>query len=693
MLLIVDVETSFQITQDGKKDPSPFNIENKLVSVGINDNYWFLAHDELDKQYLSEHAFGTKLAIQAELDKATLIVGHNIKFDIMWLLETGFTIPDVPLWDTMICEYVMARGLKPGLSLDACLQRRGLELKNPIIKEYMDKNISFEAIPIDVVELYGRQDVTQTAALYKRQQEELQKPEDAVLLNTIKMTNEFLKVVIEMERNGTCIDVPKLEQLEQDTKFKLQQMEHDLQTLVTKVMGDTKINLNSPEDLSKVLYSRYVPKKDTWAEIFNIGTEQRGAVKKRKKTTTMSNAKFVDAVRNHTALVYKTRAEQCETCGGRGRVPLILKNGKPGKAIRICQPCDGEGIIYVKLPEIAGLRIIPPSFNFVAAGGFKTDSDTVKLLLPAVRTQDAREFLEKLIQVNTLSSYVSSFIEGVKKNIRADGCVHAQFRQTVTATGRLSSSDPNWQNLPRGLTFPIRGVLRSRWDDGCLLEWDAAQLEFRVAAELSGDEQALEDILNNVDVHTNTAKALTEAGQPTSRQDAKPHTFKPLYGGTSGTAAEQAYYTWFLQRYKGIDTWHKRLQAAAIHPGTIRLPSGREYRFPNVKRLWNGNVTFSTQIKNYPVQGYATGDIVPMLTIAVAKEMKKAAVKSLLINEVHDSNIKDIYPGELNMMIKLVKDTLANWQDILCSFGLPVFKVPLAFEIKTGKHLLDMRVV
>ena len=121
------------------------------------------------------------------------------------------------------------------------------------------------------------------------------------------------------------------------------------------------------------------------------------------------------------------------------------------------------------------------------------------------------------------------------------------------------------QNMPRGGTFPVKKVFVSRFDGGKILEADFAQLEFRAAAYLSQDEVAIEEVSTGFDVHAYTAKVISDAGQPTSRQDAKAHTFAPLYGATGygRTKAEAAYYEHFTAKYKGVAAWHSRLAKEA----------------------------------------------------------------------------------------------------------------------------------
>lgn len=102
------------------------------------------------------------------LDSTTLLVGHNIKFDLTWLLESNFKY-NGRVYDTMIGEYVLARGLRKGLSLDASCKRRKIGMKDKRIEEFVDRGVSFENIPVDLVEEYGRQDVTITRKLFNSQ--------------------------------------------------------------------------------------------------------------------------------------------------------------------------------------------------------------------------------------------------------------------------------------------------------------------------------------------------------------------------------------------------------------------------------------------------------------------------------------------------------------------------------------------
>ena len=201
------------------------------------------------------------------------------------------------------------------------------------------------------------------------------------------------------------------------------------------------------------------------------------------------------------------------------------------------------------MSNIAGFQLKVTKVEHLAMHGFSCDKTRLEELMKTAN-DEAKTFLSNMVRFKAISHYLNSFIKGIKENVRRDGILHTEFMQCVTATGRLSSRAPNFHNQPRGGTFPIRKVVISRWEKGSITEADYSQLEFRVAAALSKDKVAIKDIIDGVDVHTRTANTLTAHGQVTSRQDAKTHTFKPLYGGTSGTKAEQAYYKSFLKTYK-----------------------------------------------------------------------------------------------------------------------------------------------
>ena len=678
MITTVDVETSWQKNENGGYDPSPFHPDNILVSVGLNsyfgDEYYFTNHSErIDK--------GCAIKIQETLDKTTLLVGHNIKFDLMWLLEAGFKY-NGRVYDTMLGEYILNRGVRKSLTLEMCCRRRKIGSKDSSIKEYMDRGISFENIPADVVEEYGKIDVQITRSLFDSQMDDLRLEKNKGLVMTVKMMNEFLVVLTNMERNGINIDTTELDKVEKEFRAEFAYLKQKIDKIVYKQMGDTKINLSSPEQLSWLIYSMKPKDKKQWAKIFNVGIDK--STGKNKRRPNYSRQQFRNLVADNTEVIHRTVAQQCVTCHGKGVIKKIKKDGSPFKNYTKCSECDGDGYVYTAMAKVAGFRQRPRSVYDIAESGFRTDRITLSKIASEAEGE-FKEFIDAIVRHNAVDTYLNTFVEGLKNFTNEKGFLHPKFMQAITATGRLSSRDPNFQNQPRGKTFPIRKVVTSRFDGGKILEIDFAQLEFRTAVYLAQDKQGMKDIEDKIDVHQYTADIIG-----VSRQDAKAHTFKPLYGGVTGTEDEKRYYTKFLEKYKDIKKWHENLQSEAIRYKRVKLPTGREYAFPYAERTPWGGSTYGTQIKNYPVQGFATADIVPLACINIYKLMRDKDVKSLLVNTVHDSIVADVYPGEEDVMSEIFKQGTSDVIPSLKKYYNINFNVPLDTESKIGINWLQM---
>jgi DNA polymerase I-like protein with 3'-5' exonuclease and polymerase domains len=662
MITVLDAETSFQIV-DGKVDPLPFNPNNCLVSIGVNDEYYFFNHNHENFDIQSNHK-----AVQDILDKTTLLVGHNIKFDLVWLLESGFKY-NGRLYDTMIGEYILLRGIRKPLSLKDICKRRSISQKSDAVDDYMKRKISFEDIPVNIIEEYGRQDVVSTRALFDAQMADFKKEGNKSLLKSAKMMNEFLPVLADMEINGIHIDLDALNNVELEFKEEFGRLAQQIKKIIEDKMGDTPINPASTEQLSWLIYSRKVTDKKKWADMFNIGIDK--FTKKKKRRPTLSKSRFRDMVVANTEVIKKTSATKCLHCNGTGQIRKFKVNGERYKNLSKCHECGGQGVIYLELNRTAGFNQFPIGVSEVAEGGFKTDRDTLRKLSMRAKG-DMKEFVDLIIRYNAIDTYLNTFVNGIRDHVNTDSILHPKFMQCVTATARLSSRDPNFQNQPRGNTFPIRKVITSRFKGGQIMEIDFSQLEFRTAVFLAQDKQGMKDIEDGIDVHQFTADTIG-----VSRQDAKAHTFK--------------YYKAFLEKYKDIAKWHENLQSDAIQYKKVKLPSGREYAFPYAQRQAWGGSSYSTQIKNYPVQGFATADIVPIACINAYKMMKYSNVKSLLINTVHDSIVVDAHPDEIVAMTKILNRATRNVIDSLYDFYKVEFNVPLDTELKVGYNWLDMQ--
>ena len=669
MKLTIDVENTIT-KRDDRKHLDPFEPTNRLVLVGAKkeDNTYYLFDEKNDFAGLQEL-----------LDQATILIGHNIAYDLVWLWECGFKY-DGPVFDTMLAEYVLQRGIKEPLSLEACAERYDLETKKQdTLKQYFAKGLNVDEIPrVELIE-YLQADLKATHELSDRLYKKLNTVEHSGLMNTVLLTNEVSICLAKMYHRGFKVDKDKLQEVCLEFKKEKVELEKSLQEQVRELMGDTPINLNSPEQLSWVIYGRKVNDKEVWSNSIN---------------PYMLDSEFRTMIKKQTTRLFKTKAKQCKTCFGKGKIRKVRKDGRLFANDNKCKICSGIGYLYVDTMDYAGLKFRPPTSKWASANGFTTSKGNLEILERLAKTHNmnkAVDFLYKVRRLSAVDSYLSSFVEGINAYTKSDGKLHVQLLQHRTATGRFSGANPNMQNMPRGGTFPVKKVFVSRFKGGKILEADFAQLEFRTAAYLSQDEVAINEVKNNFDVHSYTANIISSAGQKTSRQDAKAHTFAPLYGATGygRTKAEAEYYKHFTEKYKGIKLWHTKLAKEAINDRLIKTPSGREFSFPHVTRRSNGSVSHFTQIKNYPVQSFATADIVPIVLLHIDNLLTH--LKSCVVNTVHDSIVIDVHPEEEKQVIFLIKSVDNDLCNLIQSKWDIKFNVPLKLDLKIGINWLDTK--
>ena len=510
------------------------------------------------------------------------------------------------------------------------------------------------------------------------------------IVPTIKLSMELTKVLADIEMNGLHINTDILTNIKVKFEKELVDLQKYLNDKVKYFMGDTPINLDSPEDRSVLFYSMKVTDKKMWATRFNIGYELRGNTKKPKRRTNFESVRdFYIEINSMARPVFKTHGAICHNCQGTGKYTYMKKDGTPSNVKRKCKTCDEKGLLFTNKDERAGLKLKPRNVIDCSAMGFKTDKEILESYL-STASDEVHEFLVKYVRYSAIRTYLRTFVDGMQKAISKDGMVHPQFMQCVTATGRLSSRNPNFQNMPRGNTFPVRECITSRFKGGKILEGDYSQLEFRVAGFLADDKQVLKDVKNEVDVHSYTAEVITKAGQKTTRQEAKAHTFAPLYGATGmGLPTHiHRYYSEFTDIYPQIGEWHLDLAKQALKYKVVTLPSGREYRFPYVRRTARG-ITHGTSVKNYPVQGFATADLLPSALVETFRAFKKNNFKSLLCNTVHDSIVVDVHPDEQDQVIDVVKECMLSIpQQAKRRWGIE-YDMPVGIEIKIGSNWLD----
>tara|TARA_R110002020_G_scaffold90629_3_gene220762 strand:- start:4321 stop:6363 length:2043 start_codon:yes stop_codon:yes gene_type:complete len=678
MRRVLDVENSITL-RDGKIYNDPYEEANTLTEVGV------LCLDSGMKRLLPfDHNEATEkdkmnsCVLQRLLGSTTLLIGHNLQYDLQWLWANGFEY-DGEIYDTMLAEYLLMRGQKQPLSLEQCAIRRGLKYqKDDTLKTYYKKGYNTNEIPLDELSHYLEHDLLTTGELYYATDRDFKTPASASLQSVQGVTFRTCKALARMSRSGIRVDTDALEHVRHDYERERNEILERLHSRTRALMGGTPINLNSPEQLSWVIFSRKPNDKKEWAELFDF----------------VDPPDFKDAVKKNSTLMLKTNVKTCPECDGTGKVYKIRKDGTRYARPNKCPKCGGRGYLLINTNEMAGLGFFPPSKKWISANGFGVGKKNLDTLIATAKNnymEKAIGFLQDVKRLSAISSYLSSFVDGIYSNTKRDRVLHINLTQTNTNTGRFSGRKPNMQNMPRGGTFPIKRVFISRWDGGKIIEADFAQLEFRTAAFLAQDSTAMREIDTGFDVHSYTAKVISDAGQPTTRQQAKEHTFAPLFGATGygRSKAEAAYYKQFVEKYKGIAKWHKKLGDEAVNEGKITNVSGRQYAFPDVVRRENGSVSHFTMIKNYPVQGFATGDVVPVVLLELDRLLQP--MQSCLVNSVHDSVVIDTHPDEINDVLSIIDLLNDNLNDIIQKEYDIEMNVPLLLESKIGDNWLDIK--
>ena len=345
---------------------------------------------------------------------------------------------------------------------------------------------------------------------------------------------------------------------------------------------------------------------------------------------------------------------------------------------------------------------------------FPTGADDLANLKATTKRQ--KEFVKLKKQYAMYHADVSKsllFFHGIVTNPNKEDLVfYANFNQCRTVTHRLSCTGIR-REFPHILTDkgkPIvksvqfqnfkrefKVVFRARIEGWAIAEADGSQLEFRVAAFLGQCPVATQAIVNNLDVHADTLKCLADAGQGmpwkdmskaewgAARQAAKPHTFKPLFGGQSGTEAEVAYYEWFNKHYSGIADAQQKWIDEALTTGHVTVAHGFKFHFPHCSLGHNGYVSSSTNIKNYPVQHFATAEIIPIAIVYQWHLMR--LMKSFLVNTVHDSVISELHPDEHDefRLISLHSFTYLCYHYLKEVYDVE-FNVPLGVGVKIGEN-------
>lgn len=357
--------------------------------------------------------------------------------------------------------------------------------------------------------------------------------------------------------------------------------------------------------------------------------------------------------------------------------------GDAGESFNINSPKQLGVILFEKLQLPTGKKT-------------KTGYSTGQEVLDKLRFE--HPIVDKILEFRTYSKLKSTYVEGLFAVINPDtGRIHSSLNQTIAITGRLSSTEPNLQNIPMRIEEGrrIRRVFIPRALDHVLVDADYSQIELRVLAHMSQDPGMVQAFVDNLDIHTATAAKVfgIPLDQVTSveRSRAKEVNFGIVYGMSDFGLAEnlgiprktaQQYIEQYFTRYAGVKTFMDATVAHCRETGYVQTLFNRRRFVPEISASnFNVRAFGERTAMNTPIQGTAA-DVIKLAMVRVYRELKERKFVSRLILQVHDELIIDAPVAEQEAVEKLLKEAMEE---------AVVLSVPLRVDLKSGKTWYDTK--
>ncbi len=354
-----------------------------------------------------------------------------------------------------------------------------------------------------------------------------------------------------------------------------------------------------------------------------------------------------------------------------------------GESFNILSPKQLGEILFEKLG-------IPPVKK--TKTGYSTDADVLE------KIKRHHEIVPLILDYRKYSKLKSTYADGLLKFISPkDGKIHTTFQQMVTATGRISSTDPNLQNIPirSELGGEVRKMFVPTSDDMCFVDADYSQIELRVLAHITGDEEMCRDFREGIDVHTRTASQVfgvpIEEVTSEMRRISKAVNFGIVYGISEFSLGEdigvtraeaKRYMDAYLNHFSGVKTYMKDIVVKAKKAGFVTTIFGRRRYIPEISSK-NFNIrSFGERVAlNAPIQGTAA-DIIKIAMIKVSERLKKSGLSAKLILQVHDELIVEAKKTDADEVARILAEEMEN----ACELS-----VPLIAEAASGDTWYDAK--
>ena len=326
----------------------------------------------------------------------------------------------------------------------------------------------------------------------------------------------------------------------------------------------------------------------------------------------------------------------------------------------------------------------------------KTGYSTNAEVLESLRLE--HPIIEQILAYRLWSKLKSTYLDGIAGLIRTDtGRVHTSFNQTVTATGRLSSSDPNLQNIP--VRTEEGRMIRALFEPGegydCLLSADYSQIELRLLAHMSGDENFIDAFKRGQDIHARTAAEVfgipLDEVTPELRRHAKAVNFGIVYGISDFGLARNLhisrkeagdYISRYFTRYPGVRAFMDKVVAEAHETGYVTTMFGRRRELPAIKsRNFNQRMLAERMAMNTPIQGTAA-DVIKLAMIAAYRKLREAGLKSRILLQVHDELVLEVKESELETVQAILHEAMEHVVSLF---------VPLSIDVHWGRNWAEAK--
>lgn len=319
--------------------------------------------------------------------------------------------------------------------------------------------------------------------------------------------------------------------------------------------------------------------------------------------------------------------------------------------------------------------------------GYSTDVEVLEELY------DKHDIIPCIIEYRQLTKLYTTYAEGLEKVINpVTGKIHSSFNQTVTATGRISSTEPNLQNIPvrHEMGREIRKAFIPSSDDAVFVDADYSQIELRVLAHITGDEALISAFNKGEDIHTATASLVFDVSPenvtPELRRRAKAVNFGIVYGisdyGLSrdlGITRKEAkrYIDDYFAKYPKVKTYMDEIVRTGKEQGYVETLLHRRRYLPELASKNFHQRSFGKRVAmNTPIQGTAA-DIIKIAMVKVYQALKESGLKSRLILQVHDELVVETFEDELETVKNLVKKCMEEAVEL---------SVPLVVDVSIGKN-------